>query len=171
MKLHILLPILCGIAVCCYDFFVRVHVNPPEVDEKDIASFTYKKQSKDTSNIGSFLEENFPVLVTQEKQIQAEGKAKRVKANSTKQVEKKTIIKVPPAFIKVAGIISKNDKTFVVLALMQSNQQKKIYTLQVGDTFPDGKVIDITALGTTIDVKGQRYSLPIFKDKNVKVEG
>lgn len=171
MKLHILLSILFGIAVCCYDFFVRVHINTPEVDEKDIASFTYKKQNRDASNIERFLEENFPVLVTEEKQIKAEEKAKRDKANSTKQVKKKTIIKVPPAFIKVAGIMSKNDKTFVVLVLMQNNQQKKIYTLQVGDTFPDGKVIDITALSTTIDVKGQRYELPIFKDKNVKVEG
>lgn len=171
MKLQIILPVIFGIVICSYDFFARVYVDTPDVDGKDIANFTYKRKGREGSSINDFLEENFPVLVEQEKKAQAGEQAKSKKNSSKGQIIKKPVIKRPPEFIKVAGTIRKNSKAFVVLIFTQNNQQKKIYTLQVGDTFPNGKVIDITALGATIDVKGQRYSLPIFKDKNVKVEG
>ncbi len=172
MKLNTIIALIAALLICCYDFFTRLYISDIEVNTREINSFNYEPSEKNGNNIDSFLSENFKQLVEEQQLKEKRLIAKLEKKNNAEQSKKQEVVKKePPSYLKVVGTLTKNNQHLVVIEVAKSKQENKIYTLKVGDAFPYGKVISISALGATIDVKGQRYSLPIFKDKNIQVKG
>ncbi|MDI4652078.1 MULTISPECIES: hypothetical protein [Pseudoalteromonas] len=172
MKAGVSITLLFSILIVSYDFFNRIYVGIENTKERTISNFDYKPSSKEKFDIDGFLKENFVSLVEEQEKKRLEEKEAAEKLKRKKALAKqKKPEKVPPNFIKVIGTTYVNNNKTVLLEVLMQKKHRKLYTLQEGERFPGGKVINISPLGATLDISGKRHTLPIFKDKSIKVEG
>lgn len=173
MKLNVGLAVFISILICGYDFFNRLYYVDIDIADKEIKPFSYAEKERKDKDITTFLNENFTTLVEKENAEKAiqQAKEKQNNLSAQNQEQDKQAEKVPPSFVKVIGTLFKNNSAMVVIEITKANQANKIYTLKAGESFPEGKVVKISSLEAVIDIQGQHYALPVFKDKNIQVEG
>lgn len=173
MKLNVGLAVLISILICGYDFFNRLYYVNFDIADKEIKNFSYVEKERKDKDITVFLNENFTSLVEKENTEKAIQQAQEKSNNLNTQVQEqdKQVEKAPPSFVKVIGTLFKNNSAMVVIEITRADQANKIYTLKAGESFPEGKVVKISSLEAVIDIQGHQYALPVFKDKNIQVEG
>ena len=158
------------------DFFSRIYIGSTDVKERAIESFSYETNSANYPDVELLLANSFPSLLAQEEEELAKqqklkaqheaSKAGNQKGPNSQQQKQKLLSQ-----IKVVGVINRNGISFAVIETLQNGKKRKVETVSQGEPFSLGKVLQVKSSEVELEVQGSTHLLPVFKDKNIKVEG